>query len=213
MKLTNWYTLGIVHDDLLYIADSSNAEYFDPATNIWTPWPNYLTPILTDACLILWQDSFLLIDPLNIQTFDLATNIWTTEALSPPLQLDHPACLTLANNKVLIVGSSGLPLLFDPATNAWTTLPPTINSQGKVTLLQLGQRYFIFGGNSTETIAQEFRYISNTWRSVTGGPVSTTNSQGYASGVAVPNVLFTDLSSPCTGGILGRMTEEKNIIN
>jgi hypothetical protein len=203
--------LGIVYQDLLYIADSSNAEYFDPATNIWTAWPNYLTPIQTDACLVLWQDNFLLIDPSNMQTFDLATNIWTTEALSPPLPLDHPACLTLPNNKVLIVGSGGLPLLFDPATKTWTTLPPTINSQGKVTLLQLGQRYFIFGGNSTETIAQEFRFRTNTWRSVTGGPVPTTNSQGYASGVAVPNVLFTNLSSPCTGGILGRKIEEESI--
>jgi hypothetical protein len=94
-----------------------------------------------------------------------------------------------------------LPLLFDPATNAWKTLPPTINKQGKVTLLQLGQKYFIFGGNSTTTAVQEFNFRSNTWNSVTGGPVPTTNSQGSASGVAVPSVIFAKLPGGCTEGI------------
>jgi len=181
---------------LFYIADSSNAEYFDPSTNIWTSWPNYLTPIQSDACLISWHNYFLLIDPLNLQTFDLATSIWTTEPLSPPLPFDHPACLTLHNKKILIVGSSGLPLLLDPVTKERTTLPPTINNQGKVTLLKLGRRNYIFGGNSTETIAQEFNYHTNTWSSVAGGPLETTNSQGYASAAAVHADLFANL--PCT---------------
>ena len=193
-----YFVSGIVYQDLLFIADNSFAEYFDPSTNIWTPWPNYLTPIQTDACLILWQNSFLLIDSLNLQTYDLDTETWTTNPNSPPLPFDHPACLTLPNNKVLIVGSGGLPLLFDPATNARTTLPPTINNQGKVTLLQLGRRNYIFGGNSTETVAQEFNYHTSTWSSVAGGPLQTTNSQGYASAVAVHADLFANIQGGCT---------------
>jgi hypothetical protein len=108
----------------------------------------------------------------------------------------------LKNNKVLIVGSGGLPYLYDPVTNNWTPLPPTINSQGKVTLLQLGKRYFIFGGSSSKTVAQEFNYNSNIWITLAGGPpVPTTNSEGYASGVAVPSDLFANLQGNCYGGI------------
>ena len=196
-----------MYQGILYIADSSHAEYFDPYTNIWTQWPAYPTAIQSDACITLWQNSFLLIDPVNLQSYNLATGAWTSKHISPPSPIDHPSCLTLPNNKVLIVGLVGFPLLYDPAINAWKTLPPTINSQGKVTLLQLGQRYFIFGGNSTATVAQEFNYIYNTWISVPGGPVPTTNTQGYASGLAIPSDFFAKLPNGCTGGILGRKQE------
>jgi hypothetical protein len=198
-----------VYRGILYIADSSNAEYFDPYTNVWTQWPSYPTAIQSDACITLWQNSFLLIDPVNLQSFNLATQSWTSVQISPPSPINNPACISLPNKKVLIVGSSGLPLLFDPAINAWKTLPPTINSQGKVTLLQLGQKYFIFGGNSTETVAQEFNYLYDTWSPVIGGPIPTTNSQGFASGVAVPADFFTKLPNGCTGGFLGRKQEKR----
>jgi hypothetical protein len=187
-----------VYQGLFYIADSSNAEYFDPSINIWTTWPAYPTPIINDACLILWEDSFLLIDSLNLQTFDLETETWTTKPNSPVLPIAHPDCLTLPNKKILIVGSGGSPILFDPLTNTWITLPPTVNNQGKVSLLQLGRRYYIFGGSSTETVAQEFNYHTNTWSSVAGGPLKTTNSQGYASVVAVHANLFANLPGDCT---------------
>jgi hypothetical protein len=204
--------LGIVYQGQLYIADSSDAEYFDPSTNIWTPWPAYPTELQSDACLILWQNSFLLIDSVNLQTYNMEMETWTSTLLNPPSAINNPACLTLRNNKVLIVGSGGLPLLYDPSTNLWQTLPATINTQGKVTLLQLGPQYFIFGGNSTAVDVQEFHHRSNTWSSVSGGPLLTTNNQGYISGVAVPNVIFADiLGGGCTGGILGRKQEETNL--
>jgi hypothetical protein len=190
-----------VYNNQLYIADSSNAEYFDPATNVWTPWPSYPTPVQSDACITLWQNSFLLIDPFNLQTYDLATRAWSTRPTNTTYTINQPSCLTLPNDKVLVVGSTGLPLLFDPATGAWTALPPTINNQGKVTLLQLGQKFFIFGGNSTGTSAMEFNYRSNAWSSVAGGPVPTTNSEGYASAVAVPSALFANLPGGCEGGV------------
>ncbi len=198
-----------MYQDQLYIADSSTAEVFDPSTKIWTQWEPYPTELQSDACLISWKHYFLLINANNLQAYNLDNGLWTTKQISPPSPIDHPSCLTLRNNKVLIVGSGGLPLLFDPIINAWKTLPPTINQQGKVTLLKLGRKYFIFGGNSTTTVAQEFNYRSNTWLSVTGGPLLTTNNQGYASGVAVPNAIFDSLpGGGCTGGILGRKKEK-----
>jgi hypothetical protein len=200
---------GIVYQGQLYIADLSDSESFDPSTNIWTPWSSFPTPLESDACLILWQNSFLLIDSANLQTYNLETEIWTSTNINPPSPINDPSCLALPNNKVLIVGSGGLPFLYDPLTNSWKSLPATINNQGKVTLLQLGTKFFIFGGNSTTTAAQEFHYRTNTWRSVSGGPLLTTNSQGYAGGVAVPNVLFENLpGGGCIGGILGRKKEE-----
>jgi len=205
---------GIVYQDLLFIADSSHADYFDPSTNIWAQWQEYPTPLQSDACLILWQNSFLLIDSDNLQTYNLDTDTWTSEPINPPSAINDPACLTLHNQKVLIVGAGGSPLLYDPTGNQWETLPPTINTQGKVTLLQIGRKYFIFGGNSTTTAAQEFHHRNNTWESVSGGPVPTTNSQGYASGVAIPNVIFSDLpGGNCTGEIWGRKKEEVKKLN
>jgi len=202
------FIAGIVYDDLLYVADYSNAEYFDPTTKIWTTWPSYPTAIQSDACLTLRMNSFLLIDSVNLQTYDLETETWSSKPINPPSTIDDPACLTLPNNNILIVGSGGLPLLYDPANDTWETLPPTINSQGKVTLLQLGQKYFIFGGNSSATVAQEFNYLNNTWSSVAGGEVTTTNSQGYVSGIAVTVDMFANLPGGCTGGILGRRKEK-----
>jgi hypothetical protein len=203
------YFTGIVYGDLFFIADYTYAEYFDPSTNMWTTWPTYPIALQSDACITLWQNSFLLFDSVNLQTYNLDTDTWTSKLIYPPSAIVHPACLTLPNNKVLIVGSAGAPFLYDPAINTWNTLPPTINNQGKVTLLQLGEKYFIFGGNSTATVAQEFNYFNNTWSSVAGGQVSTTNSQGFASGIAVPDDLFANIPGGCTGGILGRKKEDK----
>jgi hypothetical protein len=185
-----------VDQNRLYIADSSNAEYLDPTTSVWTPWASYPTALQSDACLTQWQGNFLLIDSANVQTYNIAAQTWTSNPISPSSSINNPSCLTLPNDKVLTVGSSGLPALYDPAINAWTPLPATINNgEGKVTLLELGKKFFIFAGNDV----QEFNYHGNSWSAVTGGP--TINSQWNGSGVAVPSALFANLPAGCTGGV------------
>jgi len=67
----------------------------------------------------------------------------------------------LTNGKILIVGTLGKPVLYDPPTDMWTELPSTNNAQGRVSLVQwpISQRIFLFGGSGTSTVAQEFNQV------------------------------------------------------
>jgi hypothetical protein len=193
--------LGVVHQNKLWIADSSGAECFDPVASSWTSWPAYPTVVKYGSCLTIWQNTLMLIDFFNLQTFDLTSNTWTTKAIFPPQVIVYPACLTLPNNKILVVGTLGLPVLYDPTNDVWTELPPTYNAQGKVSLVQspLSRRVFLLGGNGTSTVAHEFNQNTNTWSSVAGGPVRTTNNAGYASAVFVPANPFNKMPGGCNG--------------
>ncbi len=150
-----------MYQNKLYIADQSAAEWFDPAANNWTSWPPYKTTVRFGSCMVLWRNFFLLIDYFNLQTFDLTANTWTTKSIRPPQAIVFPTCITLTNGKILIVGTLGKPVLYDPTNDVWTELPSTNNAQGRVSLVQwpISQRIFLFGGSGTSTVAQEFNQV------------------------------------------------------
>ena len=86
-------------------------------------------------------------------------------------------------------------MLYNPATNIWTSLPNTNNDQGSASLVQLKQRVFVVGGYST--MAEEFNYNTNTWTNATA--LQAVNHQGYTGALEVPADLFAARAGGCTG--------------
>ena len=171
------YQVSGVYNDKLYIVDDRNPEVFDPTANTWTPLP--APPVQTErsACMVTYQDSFLLFggfeNSRGVQQFNHTTNEWVNlNPASVPKDMVNSGCILLPNGQdVLIVGPQVNPLLsaasiYKVQSNTFLELPdPDINRYG-TKLVQFGSRVFaIGGGGQDDRKVEEFNYDSNTWTS------------------------------------------------
>lgn len=172
-----------------YLTDSgqtlypSNAELFDPATNVWMSAGTLATARIGHTATLLPNGKVLVaggIGKTNVETgqsgvvssielYDPSTNTWTTgPGLATPRNR-HTATL-LPNGKVLIAG--GYPFgsnlgfagmeLYDPATNAWTAGGGLLaaRAQHTATLLPDGRVLFM-GGSGAAPKGELFDPIAN----------------------------------------------------
>ena len=61
------FLTGIIHQEKIYIADSSAAEMYDPATGVWKSWPAPSLNMSLESCMVAWKDTFLLMGNNKLQ--------------------------------------------------------------------------------------------------------------------------------------------------
>ena len=86
-------------------------------------------------------------------------------------------------------------MLYNPATNIWTTFLNTSFDQGSASLVQLKQRVFVVGGYSTT--AEEFNYNNNTWSNATAQGAFV--HYAYSTALEVPAEMFANKPGGCSG--------------
>ena len=157
----------------------ATAELYNPATGTWGGVASLPTAFSNHTSTLLKSGKVLLAggEPVSNATnatalYDPITDKWSSGTL-PSARSNHTATL-LQNGKVLLVGgidvnsgSLASAVLYDPATNAWTTAASMSRARNEhtATLLQNG-RVLVAGGTDTiDPLASAELYDpgSNTW--------------------------------------------------
>ena len=73
---------GIIYDGNLYIADSTNAEFYNFYNKTWNSWINMTTDLGVGSCTVLWKDSMVVVggsvSPRSVVMFNYTQNMWIT---------------------------------------------------------------------------------------------------------------------------------------
>ena len=73
---------GIIYNGNLYIADSTNAEFYNFYNKSWNPWINMTTNLGLSSCTVLWKDSMVVAgghaSPSSVLMFNFTQNMWIT---------------------------------------------------------------------------------------------------------------------------------------
>jgi hypothetical protein len=197
---------GITYEGKIYMISFNYQLVFDTVTNVWSTWPAPSLNTLA-GCLVQWKDNFIYFGGFPnykaVQKFNLRSQTWVSvESDSAPFIILQSDCLTLPNNKILIVSFEGQ-ALYNPESNSWEVLVSSGNIKLGTTLVTLSGRVFdlgtrgdLLGFPSQDT--QEFDLITNTWLPVDYQLLGI-GSLGFGSAISLPASLFKHLPGGCVG--------------
>lgn len=132
-----------------YYGESKNDFYtYDPSTGVWTRLPGSPNVHLYGAYGVI-NDKFYIAGGEDgnygryMNVYDPATNAWTVGSPMPAQLWDHPAS-GVVNGKLYAISGGIIPAVtyngtssdasvYDPATDAWTPIVPTVSSGGAYT--------------------------------------------------------------------------------
>ena len=201
---------GAVYLNQIYLQDPVNPEVFDPVSQEWNSWPALPVDDGGYSCLLMWKDSFLNIgghaSKQTVFQFNHTMHLWTKlDSVALSIEVDHSGCAVLPNEDILVVGSYNSPYkasaaLYNVKENTWTSLGNTTYERRGTSLLTLGERIFVIGGDGSvgrsDDVIEEFIVKDNTWVEVDSKLII---SRSYHSTLSVPASLFAHLEGGCEG--------------
>ena len=118
----------------------------------------------------------------TVNVYDAATRTWTTATSLPGVPVENPAVVAY-NGKLYAFGGSTEPFagavgnaaVYNPATNAWTSLVPMPTARSGAAALAVGGKIYVVGGmaanGASVTTVEIFDPVAGTW---SAGPAMTT---------------------------------------
>ena len=182
----------------------ATAEFYNPATNIWTSAGSMGAARSLHTALVLPNGSVLVAGGSNgsgplasVELYDPASNSWSAAPVMPSAHSNHTATL-LNNGKVLIAGGSdGVQIssaieIYDPALSSWSAAASMATERTRHTavLLQNGKLLVAGGyGSSPLTSTELYDPATNLWSAA--GNMAVMRMQHSATLLANGKVLVT----------------------
>ena len=191
-------------DGKLYLGGgkSNIQQAYDPATNTWStvaplPAPQVLDHIQTAGVngkvyyiggMTSWPDTSV----GTVYVYDVATNTFSTGAPLPAGRDRGAGGVAVANGRIYVAGGvhDGTTVawfdVYDPATDAWTSLPDLPHRRDHFQAAVVGGRFWAIGGRVSSTSTrvgynEAFDLTSGTWS--TGFAPLPTLRGGFATAV------------------------------
>ncbi|RKH58198.1 kelch repeat-containing protein [Corallococcus aberystwythensis] len=192
-KVTGLLNEGRMNHDMVVLPDgkvlmgptynANTTELYDPATGLWSQTGvakhsrvHYTLTLLDNGKVLLVGGTKGSVYFAETELYDPATGTWTVSGSLAQPRFEHTATL-LADGRVLVAGgyadpsstgSGRLAEVYDPASNAWTSVsaPPWGQAQHTATRLDDG-RVLVVGGNWNTPLAALFDPTAGTWAELT----------------------------------------------
>jgi hypothetical protein len=196
----------------LYFVNDRPGERIQYAPTYTEPWATKPpTPLGDGACSVMWRDNMIIFGGANasivVQMFNFLTGNWSYMANMTYSRYSFGCTLLPDRNRVLVVstvpgGDENRAVIFDPRTNVWSITGRTINARSGASLVTLGSRVFVIGGNSAPSptslsaTVEEYDINTGTWSLV------NTNLKGARTNfgvLALPATSFAHLANGCKG--------------
>ncbi|MBI2393058.1 MAG: hypothetical protein HYV09_25970 [Deltaproteobacteria bacterium] len=168
------------------LAELSSAEIYDPGTNTWSDAPPMSTPRVFPTATTLNDGTILVVGGTtrNADLFDPKTKTFTRVGNMTDARVGHVAS-KLPSGKVLVAGGYTELLgpssaavtptaeIYDPATKAWTKVPPMPTPRGNATATLLPNGAVLVAGGRVELTPLNYVDVydekTNAWQS--GSPM------------------------------------------
>lgn len=198
---------GRVYMYNLYILDNSNPETYNLINKTWTSGLNPPLTVGSGACLVVYQDSFIVfggdVYSRAIQLYNHTTKTWKN-LVSLSADYVYSGCTSLpwseSEGKYMVVGgpsSYTQATIFDILNNDIELVPSTLFSRYGSNLITLGNRVFALGGISPATdVVEEYFLSNNSWAI---SPVKLLMPRYHSSSTPVPATWFDYLPGGCRG--------------
>lgn len=197
---------SVYNNQLFYSGYGNVAQLLDLSTKVWSTWP--LAPTNTyGGCQVTWRDAFIRFggfDKANwALKFNHTTQNWTTLAVDMPMNIYLSGCTLMADDKLLVVGSSKAPgektTVYDLNTNQWISNGTFDSTMYILYVVNYGTRYFAHFAlrNVATNIVQEFHPSNNSFTNV-AFPLKVDRT-GSPAVVSVPAKLFRNILPTCSG--------------
>ena len=195
--------------DNLYFVDNSNPETYNLINKTWTNGLNPPQTVGSGACMVLYQDSFIVfggdVYTRAIQQYNHTTKTWKN-LVSFTADYKYSGCTSLpwsvTQGKFMVV--AGLPsytkaTIIDVPNNDLELVPDTVVSRHGSNLITLGSRVFVLGGYSPATdVVEEYHLSNNSWTIL---PARLLVARYHSRSIPVPAAWFDSIPGGCTGVI------------